>query len=188
MLRRSSSSSSTGGSPRGSRTNSGERQDFAPPNKKARQSRRGLSRRYSRGGSHQDQLGRGRSRSHDQRRPRDGRRSDETRYRGDRQPGGHDEGRRSRRDQDEDLHLAEAERQGEDMDESIYVMESGPSVSPAQSVASAAGSDCLEDQYCTEAVDKREGLVSAEGPAVDAKGDAENSGRKSVSGEMTANN
>ena len=150
-------------------------------------------------------MGRGRGCSHDQRRLRDGRRSDETRYRGDRQTGGHDEGRRSRRDQDEDLHLAEAERQGEDMDESIYVMESGPSVSPAQSVASAAGSDCLEDQYCIEAVDKREaavscsslgfdketdakGLISAEGPAVDAKGDAENSGRKSVSGEMTADN
>ena len=95
------------------------------------------------------------------------------------------------------------------MDESIYVMESNPSASPSQesngSVASADGSDCLEEQHCTEAVGKREaaasrsslgldeetdteGLISAEGPAVDAKGDAENSGRKSVSGEMTADN
>ena len=50
-----------------------------------------------------------------------------------------------------DLHLAEAERQEEDMDESIYAMESDPSASPSQesngSVASADGSDCLKDQY-----------------------------------------
>ena len=95
------------------------------------------------------------------------------------------------------------------MDESSYVMESGPSASLSQestgSVASADGSDSLEDQYCMEAVGKREAaasrsslgldeesgtesLIFAKGPAVDAKGDAENSGRKSVSGEMTADN
>ena len=106
-----------------------------------------------------------------------------------------------------DLHLAEAERQEEDMDESIYAMESDPSTSPSQesngSVASADGSDCLEEQHCTEAVGKREAaaspssleldeetdaesLISAEGPAVDAKGDAENSGGKSVSEKITA--
>ena len=50
------------------------------------------------------------------------------------------------------------------MDESIYVMESGPSASPSQestgSVASADGSDCLEDKYCMEAVGKREAAAS----------------------------
>ena len=106
------------------------------------------------------------------------------------------------------LHLAEAERQEEEMDESIYVMEIDPSASSSQesngSVASSDGSDFLEDHYCTEAVRKREAaaspsgleldketdesLISAEGPAVDTKGDTENSGGKSVSEKRTANN
>ena len=89
------------------------------------------------------------------------------------------------------------------MDESIYVMESGPSASPSQkstgSVASADGSDSLEDQYCMEAVGKREAaasrsslgldeetgtesLIFAKGPAGDAKGDAKNSAGKRVFG------
>ena len=106
------------------------------------------------------------------------------------------------------LHLAEAERQEEEMDESIYVMEIDPSASSSQesngSVASSDGSDFLEDHYCTEAVRKREAaaspsgleldketdesLISAEGPAVDTKGDTENSGGKSVSEERSADN
>ena len=79
------------------------------------------------------------------------------------------------------------------MDKSIYVMESDPSASPSQesngSIVNSDGSDFLEDHYCTEAVGKREavtsrsslglneetgrGLISAEGPAVDAEGSAE---------------
>ena len=91
------------------------------------------------------------------------------------------------------------------MDESIYVMESGPSASPSQestgSVASADGSDCLEDQYCMEAVGKREAaasrsslgldeetdtesLISAKGPAVDAKGDPKTLQEREFSGKI----
>ena len=86
------------------------------------------------------------------------------------------------------------------MDESISASSSQESNG---SVASSDRSDCLEDQYCTEAVGKREAaaspssleldketdaesLISAEGPAVDARGDAENSGGKSVSEKITA--
>ena len=177
MQQRNSSSSSIEGSSRCGRTNSSEQrndgQDFAPPNKNTHQSSRGLGRRYPRGGSRQDQLGRGRGRSHDQR-------EDMHLAEAEQQEEDADEfsstmgsnpsaspsqvSNKSDASAHIDLHLAEAERQEEDMDESIYVMEADPSASPFQesnrSVASSDGSDFLENYYCTEAVGKREAAAS----------------------------
>ena len=102
--------------------------------------------------------GRGRGQGRGQRRQNDRRHRDENRGRGDHQRKGHDEGRRSRRDRDdEDMHLAEAEHQEEDADEVNAEMESEECASPYQESSESVPSveeDCLDDQYCTDAVGK----------------------------------
>ena len=80
------------------------------------------------------------------------------------------------------LHLAEAERQEEEMDESIYVMESDPSASPSGKREAVASRSSLGLNEETDAG----GLISAEGPAVDTNSNAENSGGKSVSEKVAA--
>ena len=109
------------------------------------------------------------------------------------------------------MHLAEAEQQEEDADEFSRTMGSNPSASPSQVSNESNASEHIDShlakakRHCTEAVGKREavasrsslglneetdagGLISAEGPAVDAEGNAKNSGGKSVSEKTTADN
>ena len=195
MQRRNSSSSSIEGSPRSGRTNSSERrndgQDFAPPNKNTHQSSRGLGRRYSRGGSRQDQLGRGRGRSHDQREDMhlaEAEQQEEDADEFSSTMGSNPSASPSQVSNESDasahidLHLAEAERQEEEMDESIYVMESDPSASPSGKREAVASRSSLGLNEETDAG----GLISAEGPAVDTNSNAENSGGKSVSEKIAA--
>lgn len=111
------------------------------------------------GGRYVKRSGRGRGQGQGQRRQYDKRQRDGGRYRGDHQQKGHDEVRRSRGDRDEDVHLAEAEHQeDEGADEVSAAMESEEPASSFQdsseSVPSAEDEDCLDDQYCADAVGK----------------------------------
>ena len=101
------------------------------------------------GGRYVKRSGRGRGQGQGQRRQDDRRQRDQQRK-------GHDEVRRSRGDRDEDVHLAEAEHQEEGADEVSAAMESEEPASSFQdsseSVPSAEDEDCLDDQYCADAV------------------------------------